>query len=186
MTERNRAVVKPRCLQRPSQASPIRLFLWPGGAGGTNRSAGSCCSGSSQCPWGIPRSLKQFPGAGLGMAAPCPGSVPCPTSPGQHSTAPTHRCRYPRASPSFGSSGAVRQALGAELLSDLLLPSTLPAARPPALPDWLHPLLPLSRADPREGQYARAVGLSKAPSEPTCVAGPARGSRGSGSHRAVP
>ena len=63
----------------------------------------------------------------------------------------------------------MHQALGTELPSDLPLASMLLAAQPLALPAQLHALLPLSRADPREGDYPRAVGLSKAATKPTYV-----------------
>jgi len=65
-----------------------------------------------------------------------PRSVPSPTS-----AAPTHHRRLHTASPHTGPSGAVHQALGTELPSDPMLP----AARPPALPTWLHSPPTLSR-----------------------------------------
>ena len=52
----------------------------------------------------------------------------------QHSTALTHRCRYPAASPPLGSSSVARQALGTQQPSHLMLPSTLAAAQLPAGP----------------------------------------------------
>ena len=164
------------CLCRGFQASPAHhgsptcRFPRPGESG-----CCCCCTGMPQMPRHIPLALKRFPGAGPAMAAPCPGSVPCPSSPGQHSTAPTHRCTSRPASPCFGPSGAARQALGTELCQSPLLPSTLPAAQPPALPAGPRALLPLIRAEPGEGQQLSGAGLSEAATKATCVGRAGRG-----------
>lgn len=82
--------------------------------------------------------------------------------------------------------------------SDLLLPSTLPAAQPLLCRLGCTPSCP-QQGDPREGQDPRGGGTEQGATEPHCegrgwrgkhsapgCTGPARGSRCSGSHRAAP
>lgn len=147
-----------------------------------------------KCPWDLPVPLQRLPGAGRGIATHCPGSGPCPT---QHCP-----CSPLQISDSFSSLSSPRCRAASprhRALSDLLLPSMLPAAQLVALLVWPHTLLPLSRVTPGKDSTRGGVGPSKAATKATCAGrggrgtrrdpgcpGPAWGSRGSGSHRAAP
>ena len=143
--------------------------------------------------------LEAFPWSGARHSSTLPRLCPLPHHP-RH----TQHCPYSpvQISDSFSSLLSLRCRAASPRYrapSDLPLPSMLPAAQLPALPVWLRALLPLSRVTPGKDSTRGRVGLSKAATKPTCVGrggrgrhrapgcpGPARGSRGSGSHRDAP